>query len=70
MIVVPLTAAVVLVSLSLAPSYRATAKIVVESAADPLQTRDVESVERRLATIQVLITARENFRRAARRLEG
>jgi capsular exopolysaccharide synthesis family protein len=70
LIVVPLTAAVVLVSLSLAPTYRATAKILVESAADPLQTRDVESVERRLATIQVLLTARENFRRAARRLKG
>jgi capsular exopolysaccharide synthesis family protein len=70
LIVVPLTTAVVLVSASLAPSYRATAKIVVESAADPLQTRDVESVERRLATIQVLLTARENFRRAARRLKG
>jgi capsular exopolysaccharide synthesis family protein len=70
LIVVPLTAAVVLVSLSLAPTYRATAKILVESAADPLQTRDVESVERRLATIQVLLTARENFRRAARNLKG
>jgi succinoglycan biosynthesis transport protein ExoP len=70
LIVVPLTVAVVLVSLSLAPTYRATAKIVVESAADPLQTRDVESVERRLATIQVLLTARENFRRAARRVKG
>ena len=70
LIVVPLTLAVVLVSTSLEPTYRATAKIVVESAADPLQTRDVESVERRLATIQVLLTARENFRRAARRVKG
>ena len=69
-IVVPLTAAVLLVSLTLAETYRATAKIVVESAADPLETRDVESVERRLATIQVLLTTRETFRRAARSLKG
>ena len=36
LIVLPLTAAVVLVSLALSDTYRATAKIVVESAADPL----------------------------------
>src|SRR5687768_3441844 len=70
LIVVPLTAAVLLVSLTLSETYRATAKIVVESAADPLATRDVESVERRLATIQVLLTTRDNFRRASRRLKG
>jgi capsular exopolysaccharide synthesis family protein len=67
LIVVPLTAAVFLLSLALPKTYRATAKIVVESAADPLETRDVESVERRLATIQVLLTTRQTFRRAARR---
>jgi Mrp family chromosome partitioning ATPase/capsular polysaccharide biosynthesis protein len=70
LIVVPLTAAVFLVSLTLPEAYRATAKLVVESAADPLETRDVESVERRLATIQVLLTTRQTFRRAARRLKG
>jgi polysaccharide biosynthesis transport protein len=70
LIVVPLTAAVYLVSLTLPEAYRATAKLVVESAADPLETRDVESVERRLATIQVLLTTRQTFRRAARRLKG
>jgi Mrp family chromosome partitioning ATPase/capsular polysaccharide biosynthesis protein len=69
LIVVPLTAAVFLVSLTLPEAYRATAKLVVESAADPLETRDVESVERRLATIQVLLTTRQTFRRAARRLK-
>jgi capsular exopolysaccharide synthesis family protein len=70
LIVVPLTAAVVLVSLTLSETYRASAKIVVQSAADPLESRDVESVERRLATIQVLLTTRDTFRRAARRLKG
>jgi len=70
LIVVPLTAAVFLLSLSLPKTYRATAKIVVESPTDPLQTRDVESVERRLATIQAVLTTRQTFRRAARRFKG
>ncbi len=68
LIVVPLTAAVFVVSSSLSETYRASAKVVVEGAADPLETRDAESVERRLATIQALLTTRENLRRAARRL--
>jgi capsular exopolysaccharide synthesis family protein len=70
LIVVPLTGAVFLVSLALPKSYRATAKIVVESANDPLETRDAESVERRLATIQVLLTTRQTLRRAARTFKG
>jgi tyrosine-protein kinase len=70
LIVVPLTAAVFFVSLALPKTYRATSKIVVESAADPLATRDVQSVERRLATIQALLTTRQTFRRAARRFKG
>jgi Mrp family chromosome partitioning ATPase/capsular polysaccharide biosynthesis protein len=70
LIVVPLTAAVFLVSLALPKTYRATSKIVVESPADPLQARDVQSVERRLATIQALLTTRQTFRRAARRFKG
>jgi capsular exopolysaccharide synthesis family protein len=51
-------------------TYRATAKIVLQSASDPLQTRDVDSIERRLATIEVLLTTRETRRRAARRVPG
>jgi len=70
LIVLPLTAVVLVVSLSLPDTYRASAKIVVENTADPLATRDVESVERRLATIQTLLTTRETFRRAARRVKG
>jgi capsular exopolysaccharide synthesis family protein len=70
LIVAPLTAAVVLVSLALSDTYRATAKIVVQSAADPLESRDVESVERRLATIQALLTTRDNLRHAARKVKG
>jgi capsular exopolysaccharide synthesis family protein len=69
-IVVPLTLAVLLGSLLLPQTYRAAAKIVLESASDPLQTRDVASVERRLATIDALLTTRETLRRAARRVGG
>jgi capsular exopolysaccharide synthesis family protein len=70
LIVIPLTAAVFALSLALPKTYRSTAKIVFESAANPLETRDVESVERRLATIQVLLTRRQTLRRAARRFKG
>jgi capsular exopolysaccharide synthesis family protein len=70
LIVVSLTSAVLLVSLALSETYRATAKIVVESESDALATGDVLSVERRLATIQALLTTRENLRRAARRVKG
>ena len=69
LIVVPLTAAVLLVSLMLPKTYRATSK-VVEGVSDPLQNRDVETIERRLATIDALITTRETLRRAARRVPG
>ena len=70
LIVVPLTAAVLLVSLMLPKTYRATSKVVVEGVSDPLQNRDVETIERRLATIDALITTRETLRRAARRVPG
>jgi capsular exopolysaccharide synthesis family protein len=68
LIVLPLTAVVLLVSLLLPRTYQATAKIVLESSSDPLQTRDVDSVERRLATIDALLTTRETRLRAARRI--
>jgi capsular exopolysaccharide synthesis family protein len=70
LVVVPLTLAVLLVSLLLPKTYRATSKIVVESVSNPLETSDVESVERRLATIDALLTTRETLRRAARRARG
>jgi polysaccharide biosynthesis transport protein len=70
LIVLPLTAAVLIVSLVLPKTYRATAKIVVEGASSPLQSADVSSVERRLATIDALLTTRATLRRAARRVPG
>ncbi|HEX2287788.1 MAG TPA: P-loop NTPase [Gaiellaceae bacterium] len=70
LIIAALTSAVYLVSLTLEEKYRATAKIVVERTGDPLDSGDVLSLERRLATIQALLTTRETLRRAARRLPG
>ena len=69
-IVLPLTMAVFGISLLMPKAYRATAKIVLESSTDPLEIRDVDSVERRLATIEALLTTRQTRRRAARRVPG
>jgi tyrosine-protein kinase len=69
-IVLSLTALVFFVSTTLPKTYRATAKIVVEDAADPLGTGDVASTERRLATTTALLRTRETLRRASRRVRG
>ena len=69
LIVLPLTAAVLIGSLLLPKTYRATAKIVVGGGSDPLSS-DVASTERRLATFDVLLTTRGTLRRAARRIPG
>ena len=69
-IVVSLTATVYFVSAAMPEAYRATAKIVVEGAADPLQTGDQTSLERRLATITALLETRETLRRARRQVPG
>lgn len=70
LIVLPLVAVVLLVSLLLPKTYQATAKIVLESAADPLQTRDGDSVQSRLATIDALLTTRDTRNRAAMMVPG
>jgi capsular exopolysaccharide synthesis family protein len=70
MIVVPLVGAVLVVSLLLPETYRATARIVFEGASDPLQTRDADSVDRRLATIDALLTTRETRAVAATKIPG
>jgi len=70
LIVVPLVGAVLLVSLLLPEQYQARAKIVLETTADPLQARDSESVQSRLATIDALLTTRDTRSRAAARLSG
>ncbi|MGZ4332856.1 MAG: P-loop NTPase [Gaiellaceae bacterium] len=70
LIVVPLTVLVFAVSLALPRTYQSSAKLVLDPTANPLEASDAVSVERQLATIQVLLTARGALARAARRLPG
>jgi capsular polysaccharide biosynthesis protein len=70
LIVVPLTAAVLVLSLILPKSYRATASLVVSDQPGLLQASDADSTRRRLATFQSLLTSRDVLARAARGLPG
>jgi succinoglycan biosynthesis transport protein ExoP len=65
LIVVPLTGAVLLLSLLLPKSYDATARLVVQDNSLALDGADSETMTRRLATIQTLITSRDVLTRAA-----
>src|SRR5262249_31819671 len=47
-----------------------SAKLVLDTTANPLEASDAASVQRRLSTIQVLLTTQDVFARAARRLPG
>jgi capsular exopolysaccharide synthesis family protein len=69
LIVVPLTLTVLVVSLTLPKTYRATAKIVMADTGVSEQG-DVESVKRRLATGQSLLLTRNYLDQAAKRLPG
>jgi len=69
-IVVPLTLVVFALSSMLPKTYKATSKIVLESSTDPLETRAPDSAERRLATIERLLTTRQTRRRAVRSIPG
>ena len=70
LIVVPLTLTVLVVSLTLPKTYRATAKIVKSDTGGVLGSGDVETVKRRLATLQTLLVTPVVLNRAARRLPG
>ena len=70
LIVVPLTLTVLVVSLALPKTYRATAKIVKADTTGVFGPGDVESVKRRLATLQTLLVTRDVLDRAAIRLPG
>jgi tyrosine-protein kinase len=64
LIVIALTGAVLVISLLLPKTYRATSKIVLEQSPDSLSSSDAQSTQRGLATVRVLLTTRE-LRRAA-----
>ena len=70
LIVVPLTLTVLVVSLVLPKTYRATAKLVMADTTGVFAPGDVETVKRRLATVQTLLLTRNVLDRAARRLPG
>jgi capsular polysaccharide biosynthesis protein len=70
LIVVPLTATVLVLSLMLPKSYSATARIVVEDNGSVLAPTDDSTATRRLATLRSLITSHDVLDRAARGLRG
>jgi capsular exopolysaccharide synthesis family protein len=71
LIVVSITGAVLLISLILPKTYRATSKIALVQSPNSLSSSDAPSTQRGLATTRVLLTTRELLRAAAKRgLEG
>jgi Mrp family chromosome partitioning ATPase len=72
LLIVLMTATVLVLSLVIPQSYRASARIVFDDRAGvgPLQTADSETIQRRLATVQVLLTTDEVLGRVADRLRG
>ena len=70
LIVIPLTATVLVLSLVLPKGYSATASIVIEERGSVLAPSDAESATRRLATIRTLLTSPDVLARAARDLPG
>jgi capsular exopolysaccharide synthesis family protein len=63
-----MTALVLVLSLVLPKTYRASTRIVLEDVSGLFEGGDA-SVERRLATLQTLVTTRDVLRRAGRRLQ-
>jgi tyrosine-protein kinase len=70
LIVGGLTAAVLVVSLLLPKTYRATAQILFDGTSGTFADGDADSIQRRLATIEILLRTRDIRRRAATRIEG
>jgi succinoglycan biosynthesis transport protein ExoP len=68
LIVIPFTGVVLGLSLILPKTYDATARLVVENEPGPLGGDDNDSMTRRLATIESLLTSREVLSRAADQL--
>jgi Mrp family chromosome partitioning ATPase len=68
LLIVLMTGTVLLLSLVLPKSYRATARIVLDELAGAFEATDVETVRGRLATVQALLTTRNVLEQAAQRL--
>lgn len=70
LIVVVVTGIVAAASFTQPKKYKASSKIVLRSPTDSLAPTDVQTVVRRLATIQQLLTTPDELARAAQRLPG
>jgi Mrp family chromosome partitioning ATPase len=70
LIVVPLTATVLALSLALPKTYSATATLVIDEPPSVLSAPDAESATRRLATMRALLTSRNVLTDSATRLPG
>ncbi len=70
LIVIPLTALVLIISLLVSKTYRATARVVLASNSGLFQATDAETIKRELATIDTLATTRSVLSAAARHLGG
>jgi Mrp family chromosome partitioning ATPase len=68
LIIVLMTVTVLLLSLVLSETYQTTARILMDDRAGAFEPSDVETVRRRLATVQTLLTTRDVLERAADRL--
>jgi polysaccharide biosynthesis transport protein len=70
LLIVLMTVTVLVLSLAISDSYRATARIVFDdrAGAGALEATDAETVRRRLATVQVLLTTRDVLEKVAQRL--
>jgi capsular polysaccharide biosynthesis protein len=70
LIVIPLTAIVLVLSLTLPKTYTASAKITVEDSGTVLAPTDNATATRQLATMRALLTSPDVLGRAARALPG
>jgi capsular polysaccharide biosynthesis protein len=70
LLIVLMTLTVLVLSLALPKSYEASARIVFDdrAGAGALETTDVETVRRQLATVQVLLTTRDVLQQVAQRV--
>ena len=70
LLIVLITGTVFVLSLAISETYRATARIVFDdrAGAGALEATDVETVRRRLATVEVLLTTRDVLQTVARDL--
>ena len=68
LIIVLMTVTVLVLSLALPKTYEATARILMDDRAGAFEPTDVETVRRRLATVQTLLTTRDVLAQAAEEL--